>query len=101
MTWQTHQLLAVLNWTICLGIAWACICRLNSEICRHFKLARARYTLLIAGALASGLQPVLWGTWPTPGSVIFSGCVLAGMAINVVRWYEASVPCRRKEDLKQ
>lgn len=99
MNWQTHQLLAMANLSICLGIAWACICRLNSDISRRFKLARACYTLLIAGALASGLQPALWGTWPTPGSVIFSGCVLAGLAINVVRWYGAGAPKRRKGDL--
>lgn len=100
MTWQTHQLLAMVNLIICAGIAWACICRLNSEICRRFKLSRARYTLLLAGALALGMEPALWGSWPTVGSVMFAGCVLAGLAINVVRWHGRSGhPMRRKEDL--
>lgn len=100
MTWQTHQLLAVLNLTICLGIAWACICRLNSDVSRRFKLARARYTLLIAGALASGLQPVLWGMWPSVADVSFAGCMLAGLVINVVRWpHHAVAPMRRMEDV--
>ena len=100
MTWQTHQLLAVVNLIICAGIAWVCICRLNSEICRRFRLSRARYTLLLAGALASGMQPTLWGFWPTVGGVVFSGCVLAGLVINVVRWHGAvGHPMRRRGDL--
>lgn len=98
MTWQTHQLLAVLNLVLCAGIAWACICRLNSEICRRYRAARAKYSLLLAGALASGMQPALWGSWPTVGGVLFAGCVLAGLAINVVRWYGQAHPMQRKED---
>ena len=98
MTWQAHQLLALANFLICTGIAWACICRLNSEISRRFKLARARYTLLLAGSMACGLQPVLWGSWPDWATVFFAGCVLAGLAINVVRWYGTNVPKRRKGD---
>lgn len=98
MTWQSHQLLAVANLVICSGIAWACICRLNSEISRRFRMARARYTLLLTGSMACGLQPLLWGSWPTVGTVLFAGSVLAGLAINVVRWHGASHPARRKDD---
>lgn len=99
MTWQTHQLLAVVNLAICAGIAWACICRLNSEISRRYRLARARYALLLAGAMACGLQPTLWGSWPTVGTVLFAGCVLAGLAINVVRWHSHGAPKRRVGDV--
>lgn len=99
MTWQTHQLLAVLNLMICLGISWACICRLNSEICRRFKLARVRYTLLLTGAMSFGLQPALWGTWPSGASVFFAATVLAGLVINVARWYGIGAPNHRAEDL--
>ena len=98
MTWQTHQLLAVLNLVICAGIAWACICRLNSEICRRHRAARAKYSILLAGSFALGMEPALFGSWPTVGSVLFAGCVLAGLAINVVRWYGRAHPMRRKED---
>lgn len=98
MTWQFHQLLAMLNLALCMGIGWACICRLNSHVCRTYKLARARYVLLLAGAVASGFQPALWGTWTSVGDTIFSACVLAGLAINVVRWHGAAHPSRRKDD---
>ena len=87
MTWQTHQLLAVANLVICAGIAWACICRLNSEISRRYRLARARYALLLAGATASGLQPLLFRSWPAWADVFMSFAVLAGMVINAVRWH--------------
>jgi len=98
MTWQSHQLLAVFNLVICLGIVWACICRLNTHVCRIYRLARARYALLLAGALASGLQPMLWGAWPTVGEAVFGACVFAGLAINVVRWHGAVHPVRRSDD---
>lgn len=99
MTWQTHQLLALVNLIVCAGIAWACICRLNSEICRRFRSARARYTALLAGAFASGMEPALFGSWPTVGSTLLAGCVLVGLTLNVVRWYgRAGHPVRRKED---
>ena len=98
MTWETHQILAVLNLAVCMGVVWACICRLNTPICRIYRLSRARYTLLLAGALASGLQPVLWGDWPTIGETVFGACVLAGLGINVVRWRGASHPRRRIYD---
>ena len=86
MSWHTIQLLSLANFAICSGIGWACICRLNTEVCRRYPLARARYTLLLAGATASGLEPLLFGVRPGVGSVIFSGAVLVGLAINVVRW---------------
>jgi drug/metabolite transporter (DMT)-like permease len=97
MTWQAYQLLAVANLVICAGIAWACICRLNSEISRRYKLARTRYSLLLAGAMACGFQPVLFGDWPTVGTVLLAGGVLAGLAINVVRWH--GMPKRRVGDV--
>lgn len=86
MTWESHQLLAVANLAICLAIAWACICRLNSDVCKYLLRPRARYTLLLAGSLASGLQPVLFGAWPGIGTVLFGASVLGGLLINVVRW---------------
>ena len=88
MSWSAHQILAVANLAICTAIFWSCICRLNADICKRYLLARARYALLLTGAFASGLQPVLWGEWPSVADVFFAACVLAGLIINVVRWHE-------------
>lgn len=87
MTWQTHQLLAVLNLALCGAISWACICRLNSDICRRYRLPRARYSVLLGVAVQSGLQPVLWRSWPGIAELLFAAGVLAYLVINVVRWH--------------
>lgn len=77
---------ALVNFLMCTAIGWACICRLNDSISRHHKRARLRYTLLLAGATASGCAPVLFNTLPGPGAAIFAGSVLAGLVINLPRW---------------
>ena len=98
MTWQTHQLLAVLHLVACAGICWACICRLNSNICRMHRWARAKYSILLAGFMSSGLQPLLWGTWPEVADAIAAASVLCYLAINVARWRGATHPMRRQDD---
>ncbi len=86
MSFTASQLLAVTNWLICMAVAWACICRLNSDICKRRLLLRARYTLLLTGALASGLQPALWGEWPGIGDILFALTVLGSLLLNIQRW---------------
>lgn len=87
MTWQTYQLTALVNLLICGAIGWACICRLNSELCRLYKRPRARYSALLAGAVASGAQPILFGTMPGPGETIFAGSVLIYLLLNLELWF--------------
>ena len=86
MTWDHYQITSVLNLVFCLAIVWACICRLNTETCKRYHRPRVRYTLLMGGAFASGMQPLLFSTMPGPGETIFAATVLAGLVINVGRW---------------
>lgn len=86
MSWEMHQIMAVINLALCLSICWSCLCRLNAEICRRYLAARTRYTLLLGGAVASGLQPLLWGEWPSVADTLFAAAVLAGLVINATRW---------------
>lgn len=88
MTWQTYQLTALANLGFCLCILWACICRLNSDLCKEFLRPRMRYTALLGGAVANGMQPIFFGTMPGPGETIFSGTVLLYLVLNVPRWKE-------------
>ena len=99
MTWTDYQLTAVINLACCLAIAWACICRLNDDICRRNLRPRARYALLLAGALASGAQPLLFHTMPGPGETILAASVLLGLLINVGRWTGRYNHGRRKDDV--
>ena len=100
MSWKAMQLLAVINLAFCLGIVWACICRLNTQLCRKYLSARARYALLLTGALACGFQPVFYGYAPGIGTVLFTGSVLVGMILNLSRWLITNeVPKRRATDV--
>ena len=82
-----YEMAALVNWAFCSVIGLLCIDQLNSCRCRENKLDRARYALLLAGATASGLQPVLFSTWPAWADVFMSFAMLAGMVINAVRWH--------------
>jgi hypothetical protein len=77
---------ALVNFGICVAIGWVCICRLNATVSRDYRRVRARYTLLLGGACASGCAPVLFNAPPSPGTAIFALTVLVGLLINVPRW---------------
>ena len=77
-----QHLLALLNFSACLLIGYLCICRLNTAKARDYLAARARYTLLLGGACASGLQPMLWGEWPSAADTAMTLCVAAWLAIQ-------------------
>lgn len=94
-----YQLYSVLNLALCLGIVWACICRLNAAVCRSSLRARTRYALLLAGAMASGAQPLLFNTLSGPGETIFAATILVGLLINMRRWaIQYHTHYRREED---
>ena len=82
-----YEIAALANWAFCSVIGLLCIGQLNSCRCRENQFDRARYALLLAGAMASGLQPVLFSTWPTWADAFMSAAVLAGLAINAARWH--------------
>lgn len=98
MTWADHQIVSILNLVFCLAIVWACICRLNARTCKHHLRARTRYALLLAGAFASGAQPLLFHTLPGPGETIFAAAVLAGLVINMGRWVRQYGGQNRREE---
>ena len=85
--WHHYEIAALLNWAACSVIGLLCIDQLNGCRCRENRVDRARYALLLTGATASGLQPVLFSTWPAWADVFMSFAVLAGMVINAVRWH--------------
>lgn len=94
-----QHLLALLNFASCLSVVWFCLCRLNTSKARDYLAARARYTLLLAGASASGMQPILWGEWPSVADVAMSLCVCAWLAIQSWSSFaQHDGRLRRKED---
>ena len=85
MSLSTYQWLAAFNCLLCAGIAWVSIFRLNSETCKVNLKQRARYTLLLTGALVSGLQTALFGEWPGISTILFSLAVFCTMVLNIPR----------------
>ena len=85
MSLSIYQWLAAFNWLLCAGIAWASICRLNSKVCKVNLKQRARYTLLLTGALVSGLQTALFGEWPGISAILLSLAVFCSMVLNMPR----------------
>ena len=85
MSLSLYQWLAAFNWLLCAGIAWASICRLNSQVCKVNLKQRARYTLLLTGALVSSLQTALFGEWPGISTILFSLAVFCSMVLNMPR----------------
>jgi len=83
---HNHELAALANWAFCSLIGLLCIGQLNSCRCRENLFDRARYALLLSGAMASGLQPLLFRTWPAWADVFMSAAVLFGLTINAWRW---------------
>ena len=83
---ESHQLIAGINLLLCLGVMWACICRLNSPVSKRNKMTRTRYTILLGGAFLMGFQPMLWNTWPTKSSIGFVVTILIYLALNIPRW---------------
>ncbi|OZI64627.1 hypothetical protein CAL20_02960 [Bordetella genomosp. 4] len=85
MTWETHQITAIVNLAICIAICGSCICRLT-HVGKHDLARRARYALMVGGSVTCGLQPVLFGQWPSVATTVFAGCILLNMMINASRW---------------
>lgn len=86
MTYNPVIILAAANFFVCIGIAWACICRLNSPVSRKYWRVRARYSILLGAAMAYGMQPTLFGEYPTVAGTMLSAAILAGLILNVNRW---------------
>lgn len=84
--WHQYEIAALLNWAACTVIGLLCIDQLNSCRCRENLVDRARYSLLLTGAMASGLQPVLFSTWPAWADVFSSVTVMGYLAVSALRW---------------
>lgn len=101
MTWYDQQhLLAMINFTSCMGIVWFCICRLNTERARVHLGDRLKYTLLLATAISSALQPMLWGEWSSWSDAFmsFAVCLWLGLSSQRVHTPDYDGPQRRLED---
>lgn len=83
---MTYQLLALLNAVVCASIMTTCVCRLALCHTGIAKLVRLKYTVLLGGSMAHGLQPFLFGEYPSVGGTCLAVSVLIGMLCSAARW---------------
>ena len=84
---QEH--IALLNMFFCMGIFWSCICRLNTKAARINRGLRARYSLLLCGALSFGFMPTWAGVWPGFFGLLCSVVVFVALCLNMHKWKDA------------
>lgn len=86
-TLETRAALALVNFALCSGIGWSCLCRMagmsRETTCCHY---RALYVLMLVAASASGFAPVLFREWPGPGQVVLALACLSYLAASSRRW---------------
>lgn len=79
--------LATANLLFCGGAMWACICRLNMSTKETVRpMVRVQYSAAVAGAMASGFSPVLFGEWPGYGQVTMSAGLLVLLLAEIGKW---------------
>jgi hypothetical protein len=89
---QLRIALAGVHALLCLGIAGAVVCRLNVTHRGTRPDVRAQFAALFGGAVASGLQPVLWSEWPGWGSVTLAAMLLVYLVLGWQRWRHGAPP---------
>lgn len=93
-----QALISFLNFIVCAGIFWACICRLNARDSKKYLHVRARYTLLLGAAFLSALQSPLLGQTPSIACLVFAICVFIGLFLNIGTWLTYMGTKRRCEN---
>ena len=86
-----YKLIATGNLLVCVVIAIMCIVHIGSESARRFLPVWVAYTAVLVGAGASGLQPLWWGEWPTPGNLVLSVTVLVMLVLNTSRKFHSRI----------
>lgn len=83
---MSYDALTVFNFLLGLGVAWTCLCRLNAIHHKVRKSVRAQFVVVLAGSLASGFQPILFGRLPGEGQMLLTAAVLIMLLIGMPRW---------------
>lgn len=84
---MNYDLLIILNFALCVGVAWASFCRLTVSSKRIRKLYRLKYVALMVTGAACGFQGPLFGERPGVADVLFAGAVFFYVVMSVGRWH--------------
>ena len=85
--WDLKYLLAFGNLCLCVAIIVVCSCRIDRMSGqRTFLKFRVNYSVLLMAALASGLQPLFFGQWPSAPDLLVNAAVFWFLASGRVAW---------------
>ena len=82
-----YTALTAMNWSLCMGVMWACLCRLRLTSTDTRVAPRAVFVGVFVVAFVSGFRGPLFGVqvqtyWP----IILTTCILALLLINIGHW---------------
>ena len=77
---------AVANLLVCIAIAWTCLCRLRTELCRLNLLPRFKYSILLTGGIVAGLPNLFFGEEATKSALTLSVSILTYLLTNTLTW---------------
>jgi hypothetical protein len=79
--------LGILNFLLCTGIGWVCLCRFAVMSAKTTRaMYRLRYVLILVAFCASGFSGLLFGERAGVSQVLVSAAVLVYMASGVSNW---------------
>jgi hypothetical protein len=99
MNWiDERQVMALVNFLLCSGIGWACLCRVSvmTESTTRWS-TRGAYALMIGAATFSGLSPWFVRDWPGWAEILMSAAVLTHL-LSTKRGWQDGVPEYAKSD---
>lgn len=82
-----YDLLTLLNFAACIGIAWSSFCRLNVSSKRIRALDRLKYVAMMMASSACAFQGPLFGERPGVADVLLAIAVFGYVLMGVRRWH--------------
>lgn len=80
------DMVAAANLLVCVGIIWACICRLRTDLCRLNLLQRFKYSVLLTGGFTAGLPNLFFGEEAVKSTLVLSVSILVYIFTDKLIW---------------
>ena len=80
------DVVAVANLLVCIAIAWTCLCRLRTDLCRLNLLPRFKYSVLLTGGFIAGLPNLFFGEEAAKSTLVLSVSILTYLFTNILTW---------------
>lgn len=82
-----NNLLTILNFAACMGVAWASFCRLNASSKRIRVVDRMKYVVMMMASFACAFQGPLFGERAGVADLLLSIAIFGYILTEVRRWH--------------